>query len=137
MSQLIWDTLVSAGWLGHTAGLQPILELVIRVAPADGPGRDAVPRFSPRPGGRRRQRKGSRVGEDGVISQHYVGPLWAVAPRVRVVEGEARPEGFDTFEDMLYSATVRAGWLTADDHRQAVREVPDADIVVRVTRPAP
>jgi hypothetical protein len=137
MSQLIWNAMVEAGWLGHTVGLQPILEVVIRVAPEDGSGRDAMPRFAPRPGGPRRQRKGGRVGEDGVICQHYVGPLWAVAPRVRVVAGEARTEDFDTFEDMLYSAAVRAGWLAADDHRQAVCEVPDVDIVVRVTRPAP
>jgi hypothetical protein len=140
MSELIWNAMVEAGWLGHTAGLKPILELVIRVAPADGPRRDAMPRFALRPGGRRRQRKGGRVREDGAICQHYDGPLWAVAPRVRVVEGEARTD-FDTFEDMLYAAAVRAvravraGWLTADDHRQAVCEVPDVDIVVRVTLP--
>jgi hypothetical protein len=114
--------------------LKPILELVIRVAPADGPRRDAMPRFALRPGGRRRQRKDGRVGEDGAICQHYDGPLWAVAPGVRVVEGEARTD-FDTFEDMLYAAAVRAGWLAADDHRQAVCEVPDVDIVVRVTLP--
>ena len=136
MSELIWNALIEAGWLGHVAGLAPILELVIRVPPADGQGRDEPPRFAPRPGGPRRQRKGGRVGEDGVISQHYVGPLSAVAPRVRLVGSEARPEDFDTFEDMLYSATVRAGWLTVDDHRQAICEMPDVDIVVRVTGPA-
>jgi hypothetical protein len=42
----------------------------------------------------------------------------------------------DTFEDMLYTAAADAGWLTANDHRPAVGEIPEADIVVRVTRPS-
>jgi hypothetical protein len=36
---------------------------------------------------------------------------------------------------MLDTAAVAAGWLSADDLPPAVGEVPDADIVVRVTRP--
>jgi hypothetical protein len=53
---------------------------------------------------------------------------------VRLVESELRAEEFDFYEDMLYTAAVQAGWLSADDQRQAVGEVPDVDILIRITR---
>jgi hypothetical protein len=55
-------------------------------------------------------------------------------PRIWLVENERRPEDFDYLEDMLYTAAIRAGWLSDDAQGEAVADVPDVDILVGIAR---
>lgn len=132
---MIWDALGRAGWLGQTAELHPLIGLVIEVVPVPEGAILRRPRFVPRPGGWRRECEGGWLADDGRICQGYEGPLHARAagPGVRLVESEWRVEEFDGFEDMLYTAAVRAGWVPVVNTR-AVGEVPEVDICVRVPR---
>lgn len=135
ISGLIWYALGRTGWLGHTARLKPTIELVIRVAPAPAGGRCTFLRSAPLPGGQRQMGEHGRVEHDGTVHQAYIGPLHRRASvGVRLVESERRPEDYDSFEDMLYTAAVHTGWLPAYDRPPVVGEVPEADILIRIAR---
>jgi hypothetical protein len=134
LSELIWDALGQAGWLGQFAQVKPIIELVISVPQASGSG--AAPNTTPLPGGVRRERERGRVADDGMVWKRYVGPLHARAagPGVRLVASEWRVEDFNSLEDMLYTVATQAGWLSASGRRQDASEISDADILIRVAR---
>ena len=135
ISDLIWDALAQAGWLGHTSGIQPTIEVCIRVAPAPTSREPATPHTAPRPGGRRREGERGRIRDDGAAYQRYEGPLHARAvPGIGLIDSERRADDFDYLEDMLYSAALRAGWLSGDAQKQTVAEVPDVDILIGITR---
>ena len=81
ISELIWDALAQAGWLGHRSGIQPTIEVCIRVAAALTSRETATPDTAPRPGGSRRGGEPGRIGDDGTAYQRYEGPLHARAAR--------------------------------------------------------
>ena len=133
ISELIWDALAQAGWLGHRSGIQPTIEVCIRLAAALTSRETATPDTAPRPGGSRRGGEPGRIGDDGTAYQRYEGPLHArAAPGLWLVESERRAEDLDYLEDMLYTAAIRAGWLSGDSQKQAVAEVPDIDILIGI-----
>jgi hypothetical protein len=44
------------------------------------------------------------------------------------------PELSGNLEDMLYTAAVRAGWLSHDADRQAAAEVPKVEILIGISQ---
>jgi hypothetical protein len=135
LSQLIWDVLGKAGWLGHIIGLKPTVDLMMRVPGPKGERPTPAPELSPLPGGSRRPTESGRVALDGSVSRRYVGPLHPRAvQRLRLVEAEWRVEDFDFYEDMLFAAAGKAGWLPADPYDGCVVEIADVEILVSLTR---
>ena len=135
LHELIWDALGQAGWLGQTAHLRPIIDLVIQVVPAPAGAVPIAPRFAPRPGRRRREGERGWVADDGRLCQAYEGPLHGrAAAGVRLVEGEWNVEDFDAFEDMLYTAAMCAGWVHVANQSHAIGEVPDVEVRIRIAR---
>lgn len=66
-----------------------------------------------------------------------MGPVAGRAvPGLRLVDGALHAEDFDDLEDMLYTAAAQAGWLIGDDDRSSAVEVPDGEILARITRRA-
>lgn len=98
----------------------------------------ALPQFPPLEGGPRRQGERGPVSDDGSVRQRYQGALNARAagPGVRLVESGLRAEDFDAFEDMLYTAAVQAGWLACAPNQTADADVPDTEILIRISRRA-
>lgn len=82
ISDLIWDALGKAGWLGRRTGIESAIEVCIRVAVAPPSRERPTPSSVPRPGGGRRARERGRIGDDGAAYQRYEGPL-----HVRAVAG--------------------------------------------------
>ena len=109
------------------------------MAPAPAGGQCAFLRSAPLPGGPRREGELGWVEEDGTVCQRSVGPLHprAAGRGVRLVESERRAENFDSFEDMLYTAAVHAGWLPSRDQPPVVGQIPEADILIRIARHRP
>jgi hypothetical protein len=66
--------------------------------------------------------------------QHYAGPLNARAagPGYRLLESERSPKDLEFGEDMLYTAAIRAGWLSGENDE--ITEIPDVEITVGITR---
>jgi hypothetical protein len=89
--------------------------------------------LSPLPGAERKRGEKGWVDEDHQACQGYEGPLngRAAGPGYQLLEGERRPEDLEFGEDMLYTAAIRAGWLSAD--REDVADVPDVHIKVGIT----
>jgi hypothetical protein len=134
ISELIWDALERAGWIGHTIGMKPTLDVLIRVPPAPTPVSPRPQGAVLRPGGPRRRGEHGPRSEDGSARQQRVGPVHGRAvPGLRLLDGAVRAEDFDTLEDMLYTAAAQAGWLATDDDQHAA-EVPDGEIRIRITR---
>lgn len=135
ISELIWEGLAQAEWLGHRSGVKPTIEVCFRVRRADPSGRVSSREVELRPGGPRRQRTIGRLGDDGTVYSMYVGPLNARAvPGMLLTESERRPEDFDYLEDMLFSAAIEAGWLPRDPQDRVAAEVSDVTILVGVSR---
>jgi hypothetical protein len=88
----------------------------------------------PLPGAKRRRVGKGWVDEDQMACQVYEGPLngRAAGHGYRLLEAERRPEDLEFGEDMLYTAAIRAGWLSGDGTEAA--DVPDVHITVGVTR---
>jgi hypothetical protein len=133
IGEMVWETLGRAGWIGETVGLRTIVFLRIRVA--------FVPELQPPrrsegdvlPGAKRKRGEKGWVDEDQMACQSFEGPLngRAAGPGYRLLEGERRPEDLEFGEDMLYTAAIRAGWLSGDGGE--VADVPDVHITVGVT----
>lgn len=136
ISELIWDALAEAGWHGHTAGIEPTIAVCMRVAPPRAPSETNMPGRRLLPGGPRREGERGRITDDGVAYQRYEGPLHAWAVRgIRLVDSERQAEDFDYLEDMLYTAAIRAGWLSGT--RQPFAVIPDVEILIGITRRNP
>jgi hypothetical protein len=54
--------------------------------------------------------------------------------RFRLLESEGRPDDFDDYEDLLYTAAVHAGWLADLEGASAPAEIPGVQITLRVPR---
>jgi len=131
ISELIWQVLARAGWLGHRSGVRPAIVVCIRVPAARRSRERATARTVLRPGGPRREGELGRTGDDGVAYQRYEGPLHVRAvPGIWLNDSERRAEDFDYLENMLYTAALRSGWLSRDPQGPPVAEVPDALIGV-------
>jgi hypothetical protein len=134
LSELIWDAVGEAGWLGHVIGLKPTLDLTMRVP---GPSRDEpkpTAELSPLPGEFRRPTEPGRVAPDGSVSQHYVGPVHPRSARgLRLVEVERRAEDFDSYENLLFAAAGKAGWMPPNPYEGCSAEIADVEITVRIT----
>ena len=138
IGDLIWEGLAEAGWQGHMLGIRPTIEVCIRVPPPLTPARTDMPRSLPRPGGLRREGERGRIADDGVAYKRYEGPLHVRAvPGIRMVDSERHAEDFDYLEDMLYTAAVRAGWISRADGPRAVAEIPCVAIVIGIARRQP
>jgi hypothetical protein len=51
---------------------------------------------------------------------------------LRLTDSERGPDDYDSFEDMLYTAAVHAGWLAPNHTSHA--HLPDVEIVIRVPK---
>ncbi len=130
---MVWDALGRAGWLGEKVDLRTIVFLRIRVGfVLDGrPSTRSTVELLP--GTERKRREKGWVDDDHMACQTYEGPLNARAagPGYRLAESERRPEDLEFGEDTLYTAAIRACWLSGD--RGEVADVPDVHITVGVT----
>jgi hypothetical protein len=134
ISQLIWDALENAGWLSHVAGLEPTLDLFMRVPGLSGGSTSPASGLSPLPGRPRRPAEPGRADSDGSVSRRYIGPLHPRGvPGLRLVETEWRGGDFDSYEDLLFAAADKAGWLPADPYDGCNVEIADVEIRARVT----
>lgn len=135
LTNFIWQALSDSGWLGHpTVDLQPTIELSMCLPPAPQPAQHGPVRVEFLAGGTRRVWEPGAVGEDGSVHQRYGGPLHSRAARsgFRLVESEGRPEDFDVFEDLLYTAAVHAGWLTDAQGPMTAADIPGVEIIIRL-----
>ena len=132
IGEMVWEALSRAGWIGEMVGVRTTVFLRIRVAvvpegrPPTGSNVDLLP-------GAKRKRGGKGwVDEDQMACQAFVGPLngRAAGPGYRLLEGERRSEDLELGEDMLYTAAIRAGWLSGNGAE--VADVPDVHIIVGV-----
>ena len=131
LSDFIWQALSDAGWMGRIARLHPLIELSVSVPRATALTAPAVLR--PLDGGPRSLRERGRSTDDGRVHQGYGGPLNAKAIKgLRLTDSERRPDDYDSFEDMLYTAAFHAGWLAPNHTSHA--DLPDVEIVIRVPR---
>jgi hypothetical protein len=134
ISELIWDVLARAGWLGQRSGVRPAIVVCVRVPAARRSREGTAARTVLRPGGPRREGELGRIGDDGAAYQRYEGPLHVRAvPGIWLIDSERRPEDFDYLEDMLYTAALRTEWLSRDPQGPPLAEVPDVEILIGVT----
>jgi hypothetical protein len=136
LADLIWELVEKAGWVGqHTAQLNPVMSLAMCVPAAPGRSEMPSPRVALLPGGPRRMTEVGRVREDGSVLRRYHGDLHPQASLrgVVLVESENRREDFDIFENMLYAAAVRTGWLSGNRERQEAALISGVEIVVGAT----
>jgi hypothetical protein len=135
VKELLWEAIGKAGWHGETARLRPTIAFVIRIPPAPGPRRAPASRPSTPPLTGRRFIEGGTTTRDGIICHRYEGPLLrrAVGAGVPLIRHQWEKCCFSFIEDMIYTAAIRAGWLSVDDANQTVA-VPAAQITIRVAR---
>lgn len=134
VKELLWEAIGKAGWHGQTARLRPTVEFVIRVPPAPAPRRAAASRPSTPPITQRRFVEGGTTTGDGTICHRYEGPLLrrAVGAGMPLTKGQWEKCCFSFFEDMIYTAAIRGGWLPVGSNQTVA--VPSAQITIRVAR---
>jgi hypothetical protein len=135
LSELIWDAVGEAGWVGRRIWLKPTLDLMMRVPGPSGDQPNPPTKLSPLPGSSRRPTEPGHVAPDGSVSRQYIGPLHPRAGRGLVLtQTEWRPEDFESYENLLFAAAGMAGWLPPDAYKGCGADIPDVVITARLTR---
>ena len=132
---MLWEALAAAGWVGEMATHQMKVACRVGVSPPTDEARESSA-VEPLPGRKREIVEGGWVDERGVSWGLQVGSLngRAAGPGYRLLERERTEDDLEFSEDLLYTAAARAGWLPGEPNETV--EVPNVDIIVRVTRRA-
>lgn len=134
LGEMLWQALERAGWKGHMTHIRTTVSIRIGVLTAPSPLPRPHAGLTPLSGGARRLGRRARVDTEGVAWQQYEGPFYdrdgGIAPRL--VDRERWPEEFAFGEDLLYTAAVRAGWLS--NQPGVIADIPDVRIHLSVTR---
>ncbi|MBV8943041.1 MAG: hypothetical protein JO342_12945 [Solirubrobacterales bacterium] len=133
IGDLIWEGLKQAGWIGYSGERWPTMELVMCV-PRRQPEQAIAARLPLLPGGPRRRTELGQAKEGGICYRCVGPPRGEMVAGRGLVESARRPEDFDSFENMLYTAAIQGGWLSPEQN-QPETEVPDVDILIHLTRP--
>jgi hypothetical protein len=129
---MVWEAVGRAGWIGEMVGLRTTLFLRVRVGRAPEVLPPTHSQHQPLPGRARHRGEKGWIDQDEMVCQQSTGPLngRAAGPGYCLTEGERHLENIEYGEDMLYTAAIRAGWLTGAEDE--IVEVPDVHITVGI-----
>lgn len=134
IGEMLWEALERAGWVEHQVTRRTLIAQQVGVVLPPKPVSSYQPVSEPLPGGVRRFVEGSWIAEN-TAWHSYLGPLngRAAGPGYELISSE-RANLLEYGEDLLYTAGVRAGWLSATGSKNEVADVSKIRVSIGVAR---